>query len=375
MEDEEDIIKIPALTIVISTYNQVASLEKLLRQLFSQFRELLVYAKKAKDLIEDIELIIVDNGSTDGTADLIFKIIAEKQNFNLETRYIFEKEEGLSVTRNRAIKESKGETLVFISDEVELADHWLKEVYDIAKQRLTLLLYGCRVKAKWGLDLPDWLNLEPPFAIKHSCFPSHDYGEEERVYPFSIGHESSLLVKDEYDNGDAPAGLYVNDINMINKLQLKLNQLTDYKIEIPNGACFLVSRDVFKILHGFTTDLADVGAIRNFAEEMEFFNRASQADLELKYQPQIVVSHPVDKKLLTQKYILEAYRRWGFMTAYLKEPLLEGVSNTNNLKFKLYFFKILLYLSYLLIDPIKTFWLEAQCAEIKGEMQGFGVKN
>ncbi len=369
MEDE-DIIKIPALTIVISTYNHAASLDKLLKQLFSQFRELLVYAKKAKDLIEDIELLIVDNASTDRTADLICNIIAEKKNFNLETRYIIEKEEGLSVTRNRAIKEAKGDNLVFINDEIELADLWLKEVYDIAKQRLAMLIYGARVKAKWGQDLPEWLNLEPPFAIKHSCFPMHDYGEGEKNYPFSIGREDSLLVKDEYDNGDAPVGLFVNDISMVRKLQLKLNELTDYKVEMPNGSCFLISKDVFKVLHGFSTDLADVGAIRDFAEEREFFNRAVQAGLELKYQPCILVSHAIDKKLLTKKYILEAYRRWGFMTGYLQEAPVK-----NNLKLKLYCFKILLYLSYLLIDPIKSFWLEAQCYEIKGEMQGLGVKN
>ena len=373
--EEEEIIKIPTLTIVISTYTQAASLEKLLKQLFSQFRELLVYAKKAKDLIEDIELLIVDNASTDRTADLICKIIAEKKNFNLETRYILEKEQGLSVTRNRAIKEAKGDSLAFINDEVELADLWLKEVYDIAKQRFSMSIYGGRIKAKWGQDLPEWLNFEPPFAIKHSCFPVHDYGEEERTYPFSIGKENSLLVKDEYDNGDAPEGLFVNDISIVNKLQMKLNQLTDYKVEVPNGVCFLVSKDVFKALHGFSTDLADVGAIRNFAEEVEFFNRAVQFGLELRYQPRIWVWHAVDKKLLTKKYILEAYRRWGFMTAYLRDIPIANNLNTNNLKLKLCFFKLLLYLSYLLIDPIKIFWFEAQCSEIKGEMQGLSVKN
>ncbi len=369
--EEENIIKPPALSIIISSHDHIKSLEKLLKQLYSQFRELLVYAVKAKDLIEDMELIIVDNSHNQSAADLLFKIIAEKKNFNLETRYIVEKDGSLSASRNRGIKESKGDTLLFLSDELELSTHWLKDVYDIAKLRTPSLICGAQVQVKWGQDLPDWLNLEPPFAISHSCFPLHDYGKQEKNYPFMIGTETNLLVENEYDNGDAPAGLYIQEPSIMSKLNKTFQDLTSYEVNAPQGACFLVSKDVFSALREFATDMGDVGAIRNLAEEMDFFSRAKQVGYQLTYQPAISVVHPIDAKLLTQKYLLEAHRRWGFMTAYTQAEQI----NAKTLKFKLLGLKILYYLSYLLIDPIKTFWLQTKIYELKGQKQGIGAIN
>ena len=90
----------PKVSVVIPTYERAskvqAAIESVLAQTFS-----------------DLEVIVVDDGSTDGTG----KILREK--FGDQIRYVAQANQGASVARNLGIKEARGQWIAFLdSDDV-----------------------------------------------------------------------------------------------------------------------------------------------------------------------------------------------------------------------------------------------------------------
>src|SRR6185437_9101472 len=70
------------------------------------------------------ELIIVDNASNDGTADVAVKEWEALKNDEIEFKVVFEPAAGLSNARKKGVKVSKYEYLIFCDD-----DNWLKNDY------------------------------------------------------------------------------------------------------------------------------------------------------------------------------------------------------------------------------------------------------
>jgi glycosyltransferase involved in cell wall biosynthesis len=101
-------------SIIICTYNRAVSLEKTL----VAFQKIVV-PEELK-----IELIIVDNGSTDYTA----KVIQNATHPCLEIVSLTESRLGKSRAQNTALKAAKGGVLLFTDDDVEPAENWIEEM-------------------------------------------------------------------------------------------------------------------------------------------------------------------------------------------------------------------------------------------------------
>ncbi len=101
------------VTVQICSRNRKDLLRRSLMALFNQD-----YPK------DDYEIIVVDDGSEDGTSDMV-KSLEESAPCSL--RLITQGHDGLSVGRNRGIKSANGEYIVFIDDDIIADKNLIRE--------------------------------------------------------------------------------------------------------------------------------------------------------------------------------------------------------------------------------------------------------
>jgi len=106
---------------------------------------------------QKFELIIIDNNSTDDTAQISRNFIAS--NPQLNARYYFEENKGLSFARNRGIKESQSTIINYVDDDAILSAEYLEEMCHFFKSHPTAVGAGGKVIPKYeeGKE-PEWMS-------------------------------------------------------------------------------------------------------------------------------------------------------------------------------------------------------------------------
>lgn len=98
------------VSVIIPAYNRASVIEKSIKSVLNQ-------------TFSDLELIIVDDGSTDNTEDIINKIS------DTRIRYIRQKNNGACAARNNGIEHAKGELIAFHdSDDIWHCDKLEKQI-------------------------------------------------------------------------------------------------------------------------------------------------------------------------------------------------------------------------------------------------------
>jgi glycosyltransferase involved in cell wall biosynthesis len=147
-------------SVIVSTRNRADSLDDALRSIL------------ADSSLAPRELIVVDNGSTDRTAEVVATLSDARS--DLPVRYESEPRLGLSYARNRGIASARGEFLLFTDDDVIVQDKWADE--------LLASFDDARVGAAGGRVVPDWAS--PPPAWLHGPHARRlallDFGSELR---------------------------------------------------------------------------------------------------------------------------------------------------------------------------------------------------
>ena len=116
----------PLVSIVIPMYNCQKYIERCINSLLQQ-------------TYDCIEVLVVDDGSTDKSAD----IVKEYSHKDSRVQYIYQKNEGPSVARNNAIKQSNGKYLLFVdADDYVSNDYVEKLVRAAEKNESELVITG-----------------------------------------------------------------------------------------------------------------------------------------------------------------------------------------------------------------------------------------
>jgi glycosyltransferase involved in cell wall biosynthesis len=144
------------VSVAICTWNRERLLERTLAGLVS--------LRVPPEL--DWELLVVDNGSSDGTTAVLAKYAAR-----LPLRAIVEPERGLSRARNRALDEARGRLVLWTDDDVRVDSAWLSEIVSAARQFPDEPLFGGTVDPWFEEAPPRWIQrnldqLEGTFAIR-----------------------------------------------------------------------------------------------------------------------------------------------------------------------------------------------------------------
>ena len=105
----------------------------------------------------DIEIIVVDNNSADGTRQLVERLIP---NFPFKLRYVFEGEQGISAARNKAVEVAVGDYLAFLDDECIVDRDWLLTAIADIKEFRPSLIGGPYFGVFLPGSRPKWFKIE-----------------------------------------------------------------------------------------------------------------------------------------------------------------------------------------------------------------------
>jgi glycosyltransferase involved in cell wall biosynthesis len=101
----------------------------------------------------DYEILVVDNGSTDGTRQLV-KTQATRDK---SLRYVSEPVPGLLSGRHRGALDSSGDICVFLDDDVLLGPNWLGALADAFRDPAVGMVGGPS-RPLYESNVPDWLD-------------------------------------------------------------------------------------------------------------------------------------------------------------------------------------------------------------------------
>lgn len=143
------------ISIILPVYN----VEKYLDQALDSF--------KAQTL-EDFEVIMIDDGSIDASAEIMGKYAADDKRF----KCFFQENMGVSETRNRGIKLAKGEYIAFYDSDDWIRPTVLEKMYGVAKNQKADIVVG---RMREFSVAGEWIYAETKTLAKKKEIPKYDY--------------------------------------------------------------------------------------------------------------------------------------------------------------------------------------------------------
>jgi len=108
----------PKISVVIPTYNRPNQVKKAIESVLNQ-------------TYKDYEIIVIDDGSTDDTKNIIVDLISVEK----KIKYIYQSNQGRSAARNTGIKNSAGKYISFLdSDDLFLPEKLEVQVFEMENQ-------------------------------------------------------------------------------------------------------------------------------------------------------------------------------------------------------------------------------------------------
>ncbi|MFO0941380.1 MAG: glycosyltransferase family A protein [Pirellulales bacterium] len=135
----------PLISVAIATYNRAETLRRALSSI----------SRLHHDQFQ-IEVVVIDNGSSDHTRDVV-AAVAESCPFPITSFY--EAQAGLPFARNRAVKESRGQWIAFFDDDQLTDPQWLVKLYRTAVREQVLCVGGSRsllLESNTTVELPSY---------------------------------------------------------------------------------------------------------------------------------------------------------------------------------------------------------------------------
>ena len=137
-----ELVKAMKVSVIIPTYNGAHKIMNALRSL-------------EKQTVKPDEVLVVIDGSTDDTA-----VLLHKEKFSLRKFKIIEQEnQGRAEVRNRGAKESIGDLLIFLDDDIIVPANWINEHIKHHVQYPSTIVTG-------RLEAPDFINKSDFFRFK-----------------------------------------------------------------------------------------------------------------------------------------------------------------------------------------------------------------
>lgn len=228
------------LSVLICTYNREKYIGNLLESL------------AANDLAKsEYEIVLVDNNCTDNTRGVCEAFAAARR--DIRFCYCVETEQGLSAARNKAIKEAKGDILVYVDDDA-LVDTWyLRTVAEYMQAHPEISAVGGPIIPLYETEEPKWMTRYTKELLCGYLY----FGDKERPFP-----------------GE----------------------------RYPGGGNAAYRAEVFQQVGLFNTDLGRKGDGLMGSEEKDIFDKMKALGMRFMYLPKMILHHIIPQKKLERDY-------------------------------------------------------------------------
>lgn len=242
------------LSVIIPTRNRNECLSALLDSLFLQESGSFAW-----------EIIVVDNASTDNTADVAQEKI---RHATIPLRYVSEPMPGLHQGRHRGTREAQGVIVAFLDDDTVLTPGWIAGVDLILSNKADAVV--SRILPKWEVAPPAWLT-ELIINGRFSHLTLSDQGNEPRqIDPLFVW-----------------------------------------------GASFFIRHSLVSQLGGFHPDGMPPELLRYRGDgELGFFRKFRQQGYAAWYDPRSVAYHLVTRERMTLDYLCRRSYNEGISDSY-----------------------------------------------------------
>lgn len=172
---------------------------------------------------KNIEIIIVNDGSTDNTAEIIKKLMAHSSELMGKVRYIYQENKGPAAARNRGIREAKGEYIVFLDADDEWLPDKLEKQIKLLNENRNVGLVTC------GRDVIDQL------GKKTISLPKIPVSRQKMLMAFTLGNIvgscSCVMLRKTCLNG---VGCFDESLKVGEDWDLWLRIAREFDIEVVN---------------------------------------------------------------------------------------------------------------------------------------------
>ncbi len=194
-------VKKQNISVIIPMYNASDTIRKTL--------DSIKYQTKLEYILE---VIIIDDGSTDESANIVKEYC--KENPEIPIKYIFQKNSGVSVARNKGLKNAKGDLIAFLDAD----DIWMKNKIErqvqVLKENEEIIFLGTAHKDKplkrngknitslYRAKLEDvlwsYFPVTPSVIFKREAIREVGYFDEKQSYCEDINYYLRFLLKYNY---------------------------------------------------------------------------------------------------------------------------------------------------------------------------------
>ena len=246
------------LSIIVCTFNRADMLKQCIESILS--------CEISESLAS--EIIVVDNNSSDNTADVIGNF-ADNNALPMIVRYCFEKSAGKSYALNTGLSHAKGIQVAFTDDDIIVDSQWVKGIMNAFNKYPDYNCFGGRVLARFPSHVPSWFEINGSLKFLRSAFGNRDDGD----------------IETEYGK------------NTISRT--------------PGGGNMFFRKPVIETNGLFRGDLGPIGNELGFSEDTEYCLRLIQKGEQFMYIPSALVFHIIPDERLEKSYLLQWQYKCG----------------------------------------------------------------
>ena len=228
------------LTVILCTYNRDKYIYNVLKSVADND-----YPR------QDYEIVLVNNNSTDNTEGECKRFAADHP--DIRFCYFVETNQGLSYARNRGIRESHGDLLVYVDDDATVNKEYLRTYADFFARNADAVAAGGPILPVYETEEPKWMSHYTRQLITGKLY----MGDSEK----------------EFTHGAFPGG---------------------------GNSCY--RKQVFDAVGLFNVELGRKGNSLIGAEEKDLYDKMTTRGMKFYYLPTAILYHIIPEKKLTQDY-------------------------------------------------------------------------